>query len=124
MDDELEHLLRDADARRHLGLATPLAVERGRGALDAGGARVKLDIGHRATHSTIRFSASSSTDDDTTTAPRAALDIDELFRLHGDKRIEATPSAICCLERLAHFRSIDGAREIALTSAAVSLQIR
>jgi hypothetical protein len=29
----------------------------------------------------------------------AALGIDVLFRLHGDARIEATPSAICCLER-------------------------
>jgi hypothetical protein len=52
-----------------------------------------------------------------------ALGIDCCCRLHGDTRIETIPSAICCLERLAHFRSIDGAREITMTSAAVSLQI-
>jgi hypothetical protein len=79
VDNERQHLLRDADARRHLGLATPLAVERGRGGLDACGARVELDIDHRFIHATVRFSTSSSTGDNMKTAPCIARDIDVIF---------------------------------------------
>src|SRR5258708_35689536 len=41
-ENKRQHLLRDADARRHLRLTTALAVEGGGGGLDAGDTRVGL----------------------------------------------------------------------------------
>src|SRR5258708_23861972 len=47
-ENKRQHLLRDADARRHLRLTTALAVEGGGGGLDAGDTRVGLAGGHAA----------------------------------------------------------------------------